>query len=653
LKSHQEGHPINIIDSITIDIKMAVGGPYPKEEVEAIISHKKALQQCGIYLSKEFPDARLVEANSTAKGLELAIRGEYGKAAALASPIAFERRGVTPYEIGVADAKYNKTRFLVIKRGGKSGQSKKSKKDITTVAVVPVLPIHNFSGKMFELFEKYGLRYEDHHLRPTGRDMDIHYFDLEGHIKANNNLQKCLEALKSEMPFRGKVEVYNLGSYQYQDFFPSVIQRIAVIGAASGRGKTLQEFLERAGYETVLAKSHSDFEPARQQKARLREIEKELKTLTRPGVKNTGKRNASLRRVGELASEIADATSKLDERLTSPKTSQGDPEGEFKTVRLAEAESKDMLSGDYIAEMRRCASASNVILLNVYRKNREQAVRAIAEQIFAGKLLVVNSSRLDGEEERIRSWIHEEMVRAVDEAVCCRDDNFSAASSTEKYVRSAIKRKEASGEWNKSTSEKQMVDELVKEHCDGIEFLGMDALITDSFPVIEGQKVVFTPKVPYDMLDEMTLPKEFIDIFYKHGADVKIATPKYHDKITGTASVLPMLTSLIAAETILPLGYDFDELREFSIPENQLFYSLMQKNLAGSIESAVAKMFEFSDRQGFLERLRKEVGIIFEICKDNPEAYELMLKQMAKRTKKGRDEAIRIVRDCFEILSRK
>jgi len=559
---------VNVVDSISFPIVMDAGGLCQPEEVTTILSHIKGLHQCRDYIGR-FPNATPVETDSTARGVELIASGDplYRNAAALASPEAFRAYGVQIYEESVADVQDNKTRFLCIKRDTKAGKSRSSKKDITTVAIVPNHPIYHFSTELFDLLRRCQVEYEDPHLRPTGKDMDIHYFDLRGHAKFDDGLQNFFRALDEELPFKGNVEVHNLGSYGYDDFYPSLIWKIAIIGASKGRGATLRDFIRQAGYKVDLADHH---------------------------------------------------------------------------IREKTQEQMDAKRSKSIVEI---ATNANVILLNTYRKHREEAVRNVAPFVYGGRLLVVNSNKLAGEEEIVRGWIENEVRNIFPDMVTkYRQAGSEARTSTEKFVRTALKKYDSP---EQTQTDAELVEALVREHCDGIQFLGMDTIFNDSFRSVEGQSVVFTPT---EQGEKRTKTTEFMDIFRRYKVDVVVTDPETHDNYRGMAKNLSTLNALVVLETIMP-GYDLNTLMRYSTPDTRLFFNLLVKLISGSHDADTTSMAEFDRREQFLSRFERTAETLCHLCRGSLDGYQGELTKTTKRVRGNQPAAIETVKTYFNAVS--
>lgn len=100
--------------AVEIDHRLATRSGADVAKITRIFSHRQALEQCGEYLSKNFPNAKLMGAPSTAAGLDMlesdtdaCIVGAHTK-----------RQGISLSPFNIADEKSNFTHFLLIKKGG-------------------------------------------------------------------------------------------------------------------------------------------------------------------------------------------------------------------------------------------------------------------------------------------------------------------------------------------------------------------------------------------------------------------------------------------------------------------------------------------------------------------------------------------------------
>lgn len=96
---------------LLVDHRLALLEGVKEEDVEVICSHEQAIGQCGEYLEKHFPHARLLETASTAESLK---RLDGHTAGIVGAHV--RKEGVRLSEENIADNKGNYTRFLVVER---------------------------------------------------------------------------------------------------------------------------------------------------------------------------------------------------------------------------------------------------------------------------------------------------------------------------------------------------------------------------------------------------------------------------------------------------------------------------------------------------------------------------------------------------------
>lgn len=109
--------------TVNIDHRLATLSGADKTKITRVFSHRQALEQCGEYLFKNFPQAKLIAAPSTAASLDMVEK----ETDACIVGAHVKRAGFTLSDGNIADEKCNLTHFLLVKRGGAQdcGHSKK------------------------------------------------------------------------------------------------------------------------------------------------------------------------------------------------------------------------------------------------------------------------------------------------------------------------------------------------------------------------------------------------------------------------------------------------------------------------------------------------------------------------------------------------
>lgn len=570
---HKQGG-LRIVASRKEDIEMTLGAIAPPEEIKVIYSHPKGLMQCRRNLSERFPNARQVPVSSTAKGAELAAKEP--NAGALASPAALEAYGLNSLG-NFADEKDNITEFLLVQKDGTSLPSGKRKKNRTTIAVEQRHPLDDLPQRLRAICLEHGLTMmEPLYRRPTGTDMSKYYFHVPGHERDNPAINQLLAELSDTSGIGQWINVFNLGSYVYRDYFPPEIRNIGIIGAGKRREQVLRSFFEKLGYSVNITDAESQDRRTERIHAALTEICSEM-----------GYRG---RKDDRVRAEDKELLAAMCERF-------GFEPNASKRGQAQEPKSKEALSDELLERYRERARTSDAIVLHSYgldEKDEMRLVKGIAEYVHSRKLLVVNSRYLAGKEEQYRAWIREEMERIIPRLV----RKFShtedlPATSLEKFVRSYMQSIEG--------SEDQISKALVDIHCGGCQMVGMKLLVSPETSEIHGENVVFTSHQP---VQARTIGREFMGIFYRSEFHVEEATPEQHDLYTGLATNIATLVSQITATTIQAKA-DFSTLMHFANPNARNLLAATVMILSEDPENRVRSMVQYDDRQELFTRFDK------------------------------------------------
>ena len=105
---------LKIVAQIYLEISHALISTSPLERVERVYSKDQALAQCRHWLQRNLPHARLIDAPSTSRAVQLAK--EDPGAAAVAGELAAEHYGVPVIARNIQDKADNTTRFFVLGR---------------------------------------------------------------------------------------------------------------------------------------------------------------------------------------------------------------------------------------------------------------------------------------------------------------------------------------------------------------------------------------------------------------------------------------------------------------------------------------------------------------------------------------------------------
>lgn len=175
-------------------------------QVQRVYSKAQALSQCRHWISKNLPQARVIDVVSTAAAAEHASREEF--AAAVASRAAGEAYHLNVLAANIEDQSHNVTRFAVI---GERGEERTGK-DKTTL----MLRLSNEAGSLAKAiapFEKnsVNMTWIESFPAPEGpgdrNPTYLFFIDIEGHVD-DEPVKRTLDALRKRCE---RLDV--LGSY--------------------------------------------------------------------------------------------------------------------------------------------------------------------------------------------------------------------------------------------------------------------------------------------------------------------------------------------------------------------------------------------------------------------------------------------------------
>ncbi len=173
-----------------------------RQDVKNIYSHPQALAQCHAWLKANFPNAQLIETESTTEGAKIAAESD--DSAAVASLQAAEDFSLQVLEKNIEDLKGNSTRFMIISNRGTAPTGN----DKTSL----LLCTKDQAGALYNAlapFKKHGVSLTMIESRPSKRRSWEYFFfiDFLGHVDDGEN-RVMLEELGAFCQF-----VKPLGSY--------------------------------------------------------------------------------------------------------------------------------------------------------------------------------------------------------------------------------------------------------------------------------------------------------------------------------------------------------------------------------------------------------------------------------------------------------
>jgi prephenate dehydratase len=168
-------HPdLTVGRALVLPIRHALVGSGSLEGISEVLSHPQALAQCSLWLGEQLPGALQLPTSSTAEAARM-VKGSRFRAA-IASRQAAREHGLEVLAYPINDVPGNCTRFLLLRRGGRSMEG-----PLASLA----FSLHsNQPGALLEAlgcFAREGLNMSRIESRPSKREMGeyIFFVDLE------------------------------------------------------------------------------------------------------------------------------------------------------------------------------------------------------------------------------------------------------------------------------------------------------------------------------------------------------------------------------------------------------------------------------------------------------------------------------------------
>lgn len=197
---------VQIVSQIVLPIQHCLVGRGRPSQIRKLYSHPQALAQCRAWVQNHLPHADVIEASSTTRAAELAVRSKI--TAAIASSLAAERYGLDILYYDIQDNASNATRFLVLGRQSPPPTGN----DRTSLMLIlrdQVGALH----RAIAPFRRYRINMTKIESRPSKRKAWEYFFfiDCDGHIN-DPRLTKAIPQLEEHCSF-----VKVLGSYPNTD----------------------------------------------------------------------------------------------------------------------------------------------------------------------------------------------------------------------------------------------------------------------------------------------------------------------------------------------------------------------------------------------------------------------------------------------------
>jgi chorismate mutase/prephenate dehydratase len=193
---------LKIVAQIVRPIQQCLQARIPRQRIQRLYVHPQTLAQCRNWISRNFPEAELIETSSNARSAELAAQDP--KAGAIGGLLAAKKYGLKVIEKDVQDSSTNATRFLVLGRkcSPPSGQDRTS---LLFSLTDRVGALHD----ALEAFRRNGINMTKIESRPSKRKAWEYYFfvDVDGHLE-DRTVAHAVKRLAQHCTF-----VKVLGSY--------------------------------------------------------------------------------------------------------------------------------------------------------------------------------------------------------------------------------------------------------------------------------------------------------------------------------------------------------------------------------------------------------------------------------------------------------
>ena len=188
---------LTIIAQVYLKIEHCLFSPSSLDKIVEVRSKDQALAQCGEWLRRNLPNARLIPVTSTAEAVRESAEGE--GIAAIAGKLAGEAHGVPMLDSGIQDRKDNVTRFLVVSR------NPSGKRDGVSYRTSLVLSLPDQVGALqssLNPFSSRGINLCKIESRPSKRKTWDYFFfvDFLGHAE-DEDIREALNEVSDACPY--------------------------------------------------------------------------------------------------------------------------------------------------------------------------------------------------------------------------------------------------------------------------------------------------------------------------------------------------------------------------------------------------------------------------------------------------------------------
>ncbi|MEM7081184.1 MAG: prephenate dehydrogenase/arogenate dehydrogenase family protein [Pseudomonadota bacterium] len=252
---------VRIHDMLVMPIAHALGGvgvslDAVRDGIQTVYSKDQALKQCSDYLERVFPNATLIEVDSTSLAAERVMSANDPTLAAIASEAAFAQVGLTVLDTQIGNIRDNKTRFAVLGPPNPD-LANATGSDATACVIYPPGDRVGILEEILAVISRdHGLSLSSIHSRPDRRGAFRFYIEIEGHLK-DAAVRHCIDALRRKLA-DDLAEILVFGSYPRCPFNPPKLSTIGIVGGTGKMGAWFRELFEKAGYEVLLSGLNSE-----------------------------------------------------------------------------------------------------------------------------------------------------------------------------------------------------------------------------------------------------------------------------------------------------------------------------------------------------------------------------------------------------------
>jgi prephenate dehydrogenase len=239
---------VAIGDMVVLPIDHAIGALGRASDIRRILSKDQALHQCSEFLSRQFPQAALVETPSTTAAMEMIVHQGWHDAAAIGHAAALRQYGLELLAQGIGNPPQNKTKFAVL--GDRFHVPTGT--DATSFVIYPHRDRIGLLEDILHLISRDGgLNLSSIHSRPDTKGGFRFYIEVEGHAE-DLAVARCLAAMEQSLAADG-VEVRVFGAYPRRMFNEPRLHTIGLIGGTGLMGGWFRPFFENAGYQVLIS----------------------------------------------------------------------------------------------------------------------------------------------------------------------------------------------------------------------------------------------------------------------------------------------------------------------------------------------------------------------------------------------------------------